>query len=264
MVTNYDGKHAIIFMPVDNSEGVQTWADWFLIPTSRPTVSIPTPRTKFVEIPGMNGSYDLSTYLNNEVTYSDRTGSFEFIIAPDRTDWITASANVMSYLHGQQRHMMLTDDMGWFYTGRFSFDSLKSDPKTSKIVISYRLAPFKISYGAAYDGEIEWDPFNFARDIDWSLYNIITLNNEDKQIDIWSIGARNILTVAMREDEYHAGDSVVATLFGEVGGKAFSRVQTVHSPGQEVNFALSNDYSHLILSLKGTGTLRTGWHRISL
>ena len=57
-----------------------SWKDLVLIPASRPVVAPPELKTNFVEVPGMNGSLDLTDVLAGEPLYSDRKGTFEFIV----------------------------------------------------------------------------------------------------------------------------------------------------------------------------------------
>ena len=35
-----------------------TWDDWYLIPSSRPVVNPPKPKTKYIDIPGADGHLD--------------------------------------------------------------------------------------------------------------------------------------------------------------------------------------------------------------
>ena len=110
----YDGSHSITFTTTDGLSSQNTWDQWFLIPTSRPTMSIPGAQNRFVEIPGMNGSYDLSDYLTPDVTYSDRSGSFEFIVDTDEIDWRTAYQTIVIFLHGKRLRMILSDVPEWY------------------------------------------------------------------------------------------------------------------------------------------------------
>ena len=266
MITNYDGMHSLIFMPVDDTSSVNTWTDWFLVPTSRPTISLPSPRTKFVEIPGMNGSYDLSTYLNNDITYTDRSGAFEFLVASDRSDWITAETAVLNYLHGKRRHVILSDDPDWYYTGRFTVDAPKSEAKYTKISIGYRLSPFKFSTSVSPSDQVDWSPTNFTPDGVWGLSNVIQLNNETKSINIRSITSVNNLTITLPETSYQYGNAIKATLSGDggSGGQPYSLTGRLDNPSQEANFTISSNFTSLALALTGTGTVRIKWHRVRL
>lgn len=127
-----------------------TWEDWHLIPTSRPVVSPPSPKTQAVEIPGANGQIDMTEALTGYPLYSNRTGSFEFIVVNDtyslveyHEDWAEVYSEISNYLHGRKMKMVLEDDPDWYYEGRFAVNSWKSGDHFSNITIDYNVEPFK-------------------------------------------------------------------------------------------------------------------------
>ena len=69
--------HAITFF-AEGKDGRNTWEDWRIVPTSRPTVATPRPKYNFVQIPGSSFVADLTETIAGEVTYEPREGSFEF------------------------------------------------------------------------------------------------------------------------------------------------------------------------------------------
>ena len=141
----YDGTHSITFRTINGQSQVNTWTDWFLIPTSRPSISIPTYSNKYVEIPGMNGSYDLTNYLVSSNVYSDRSGNFEFVVDNDHISWIDVARRITLFINGQKLRMIFSDDPNYYYEGRFTFDSFQSDQANSKVVINYRVSPIRHS-----------------------------------------------------------------------------------------------------------------------
>lgn len=127
-----------------------TWEDWHLIPTSRPVVSPPSPKTQSVEIPGANGQIDMTEALTGYPLYSNRTGSFEFIVVNDtyslveyHEDWAEVYSEISNYLHGRKMKMVLEDDPDWYYEGRFAVNAWKSGDHFSNITIDYNVDPFK-------------------------------------------------------------------------------------------------------------------------
>ena len=64
-----------------------TFRDFGLIPVSRPVVNPPQPNYSFLEVPGANGSLDISEAVCGNITYADRTGSFEFYVKNGR-NWV--------------------------------------------------------------------------------------------------------------------------------------------------------------------------------
>ena len=91
--------HSLIF--IDGNITRNTWDNWHLIPSSRPVVVRPTATYKYVDVPGMDGSLDLTDYLIGRPTYSDCSGSFEFYVANDYGDWVSRKNEKASFLNGR-------------------------------------------------------------------------------------------------------------------------------------------------------------------
>lgn len=156
--------HSVIFGDKNS------WADWYLLPTSRPVINPPKPKTKFVDIPGADGYLDMSTVLTGDITYEARTGSIEFIVDNGQLSaykadlWSALYSAIMDYLHGQIRKVVLEDDPAYYYEGRLSVNSWKSEANNSKIVIDYTLNPYKIENTSSLEDWL-WDTFNFESGI---------------------------------------------------------------------------------------------------
>lgn len=150
-----------------------TWDDWHLIPTTRPVINPPQFVSNMVEIPGMDGSYDMSEWLSGRPNYKDRTGSLEFAVANDYTNWTIAYSAISNYLHGQRMRMKLEDDPGFYYEGRFTVNKWKSDKWYSLITINYVVNPWKKSVVGTSDPWL-WDPFSFTTGViqDYSSYQV--------------------------------------------------------------------------------------------
>ena len=106
-----------------------------------------TPKTNFVEIPGADGSIDLSEALG-EVKYSDRTGAkFTFYMNPagdlSEAAWEAKKKEVSNRLNGLRCDIILDKDPEYFWQGRCAVNEHTSDKKRRKIVVSARLSPYK-------------------------------------------------------------------------------------------------------------------------
>lgn len=124
-----------------------TWDDWHLIPSSRPSFSPPSFRSDYIEIPGGNGSLDLSVVLLGEPLYNNREGSVEFYVMhdewlKDEKSWADSYSEVMSYIHGNRFKATLEDDPNFYYEGRWTVNDWKTDMFT-KITLDYNLYPYK-------------------------------------------------------------------------------------------------------------------------
>lgn len=159
-----------------------TWDDWRLVPSSRPVFNPPSQKVKTLEIPGGDGILDLSQSLTGYPVYQNRTGSIEFYVMNDFKPWHMAYSDIMDYLHGQTMRATLEDDPEYFYEGRFTVNSWKSEKNWSKIVVDYNVGPYKWSNSSSID-EWLWDPFNFQNGIIRSMiFNNISVDTSVKTL----------------------------------------------------------------------------------
>jgi len=159
--------------------GVNTWDEWHLIPSSRPTIAMPGVSEKYIEIPGRDGSIDLSDWLAGRPIYGDRQGSLEFYHQNGYEDWETVRRAMAHYFHGRTLKMILEDDPAYYYEGRFKLNEWKSEASHSKVVIDYRLKPYKwhvrpqIAESQPFDGfglERDYDNYFYIHDFQYNTY----------------------------------------------------------------------------------------------
>ena len=135
----YKGEHSVTF------GDKHSWRDFHLVPTSRPVISPPTFREKYVDIPGRNGAIDLASAISGRPVYANRSGSIEFLVDLEQwPSWSVAYSTIATHLHGQVMHMTLDDDPEFYYEGRFTVNQWESGASFSTIVIDYNLQPFKV------------------------------------------------------------------------------------------------------------------------
>lgn len=160
MYTYYDGAYSVYFGDKN------TWADWHLIPLSRPVIQPPPIHTNTVEVPGANGYVDLTDFPTGFPTYGNRAGSLDFAVdnSADNWDWDHAYDVISNYLHGAKLKMVLCDKAGnktpFYYEGRFSVSSWTSDKMYSKITINYDVFPYRLVSFSTQE-PWPWNPFDF-------------------------------------------------------------------------------------------------------
>jgi hypothetical protein len=104
---------------------------------------------QYVDIPGADGSIDITESLAGRPVYSDREGTLDFIVLNDfnvdnyNYTWIDVYTSIMQYLHGKHMRMILEDDPNYYYDGRFEVNNWTSGANNSTISINYRLSPYK-------------------------------------------------------------------------------------------------------------------------
>ncbi len=144
-----------------------TWDDWHLIPSSRPVFNPPAPKYAFADIPGADGVEDFSELLTGYTLFSNREGSFEFIVMNGYAPWHEIYSDIMDHLHGRSMKAILEDDPSFYYEGRFTVNEWRSDPNWSRIVIDYNVAPYKLlKYSSTEDWL--WDDIDFEQNCDIS------------------------------------------------------------------------------------------------
>jgi len=170
-----------------------TWDDWHLISKVRPSFEAPTPRTKYVEIPGASEKLDFSESLTGYPLYENRTGTFEFTVLNSLdevyTPWQELYSEIMEYLNGKRMRAILEDDPNYFYEGRFAVEKYKagssqSEPR-STISIKYDVGPYKWTIQDSTDDDWLWDPFNFETGrILSKIFKNVTINTTQKKFDL--------------------------------------------------------------------------------
>lgn len=194
-----------------------TWDDWHIIPSQRPSIQPPEEKTNYIDVPGRNGVLDLSTALTGYPVYKNRTGTIEFIFMPGYKPWNMLYAEVMNYLNGQILNVYLEDDPGWYYHGKFQvskWDS-KNDGTGSRITLEYDLDPYKISEYGSTDSQL-WDNFNLVDGIDYGkLCNPFELNSYIQienmrpfypKVEVSNKNSTNKIQVTMRYFESYKKD----------------------------------------------------------
>ena len=139
--------YSLTFYKEGVSGNKNTYDDWFLVPTSRPVVNPPEPKTNIIDIPGANGSIDLTESLTGDTVYDNRTGSWDFLVLNDRNPsitWYDLYSDIMDWLHGKHAKIYFNEEPDYYYEGRCSVDGWTSGDRYSSITISYNLKPFKL------------------------------------------------------------------------------------------------------------------------
>jgi len=141
-----------------------SYRDWGLILKTRPVISPPTPKTVYIDVPGSDGSLDLTESLTGDVKFENRKITCEFNVLDARRRWSNIYSEILDHLHGQQMNIIFDEDPTYFYTGRVQVNEWKSDKKTSLITIEGTVEPYKLEQFGSLD-RWRWDPFNFETGI---------------------------------------------------------------------------------------------------
>lgn len=191
---------------------IHTGNDLNLVMTSK---SLPAPQVQSqkVEIPGRNGSLDMSEYLTGEPTYDNRTLSFSFFGTGSR-DTVLFLIDTMLEYHGRYVTIIVDDINNWFYEGRVEVD----------YVDKYHYVEFKLTVDA--------QPFRYAVNI--KKYEYSNVNSKDiflrnegtKIIPTIVITAETKITYKGMTYTLSAGEYDSETLLIEPGGSTWTVTTT--------------------------------------
>jgi hypothetical protein len=120
-----------------------SYMDFGLILTSK-SIPLPEPKTSLVDIPGADGSLDMSTVLTNgEVKYDNRKLQFVFTVIEPNQNWESAKSNFANFLHGQRMNIILDADKDFYYVGRCRINTFGEDKRTAQIIVDADAEPYK-------------------------------------------------------------------------------------------------------------------------
>ena len=136
----------------------KSYDDWGLN-LEKMEISFPEPKEKNVDVPGADGSLDL-TEINGPVKYDNRKIEFTFSREVGYESWHNLVSEIASVLHGKRLKVILDTDPSYFYIGRFELDTEKTDDVLAEISISGTVDPYKYDLDDGTDDWL-WDTLDF-------------------------------------------------------------------------------------------------------
>ena len=124
---------------------IDTYEDWGLLLKPR-TIPKPSPKTNYVDIPGGDGTLDLSEAVAGEIKYKDLTLTFEFHVVDEICEWDKKVSEITNFLHGKNMKIVQSADPDYYYLGRCSVDKFSSSKALGAIVIKCTVGPYKLKH----------------------------------------------------------------------------------------------------------------------
>lgn len=122
--------------------GVHSHRDLHLI-QQKADVQPAQPKLNLIDIPGADGSKDLSTMPAGRVTFSDRELTWTFALYPS-DDWHTKHRQVSGALNGKYCKITLDDDPDYYYLGRLVVSDYAVDRLLRQITVKAQCRPYKL------------------------------------------------------------------------------------------------------------------------
>lgn len=122
--------------------GVHSHKDLHLI-QQKVEVQPANPKLNLIEIPGADGSRDLSTQPAGRVVYADRKITWTFALYPGE-NWDAKHSQVSGALNGRYCRITLDTDPGYYYLGRLVVSKHKVDGLLRQITVEAQCRPYKL------------------------------------------------------------------------------------------------------------------------
>lgn len=264
----YDGTYKIENIPYrigndrttirfETENYYDTWDDFHLIPTARPILSLPTPNTKFVSIPGRKDPIDLTEYLTGHSTFGNRTGSWSFFTDVDYVEqrlggWIAFDKRLRSLFHGHVGKIVLLDNPSYFYTGELTMGQWQTGDDRSTVTISYDLYPYKKDLSSTME-LWKFDEFDFRDGVIMYL--------KDMEVN----GSRDVKVYGSREriSPHISGSSgLVVYKYENKSWVNYGNVPTKSiASNDSIIPRLVIDYGENLLRFTGTGSVTIDYRR---
>lgn len=120
----------------------KTLDDWGILLSSF-EIGEAQPKTNYIDLPGNDGSIDLTEALTGEIAYRDRTIRATFTIKPPRSGWTATIDAIRAYCHGRKLHIVVPDDADHYYIGRVNVGTLQIDGQIATFDVTITCDPFK-------------------------------------------------------------------------------------------------------------------------
>ena len=140
-----------------------TYTDWGL-KWENINISFPDIKTNYIDIPGGDGLLDLTESLTGDIQYSNRIINLTFNIECNFFNWQSKISEISNYIHGKKLKITLDTDKGFYYYGRVSINTNKTNMVDGELVIQCNVEPYKYESLSSIE-TWTWDDFNFTSSI---------------------------------------------------------------------------------------------------
>lgn len=130
----------------------------------RHSVQPPEPKTFLQDIPGADGSADLSEVTSGRPIYERREITMNFSCVYSESQWATVFSDIQKQFHGKEGKIIFDDDQDYYYFGRMTVSEYKRNRKVGSFTITANAEPYKYELLSSLEPWL-WDPFNFIKGI---------------------------------------------------------------------------------------------------
>lgn len=145
----------MIFQSV-SINGVDMLAVYKMALKERHCVQPPVPKTYYEDIPGADGSLDLSTATAGRITYQRRPITLHFGCGYPLNHWPAILSEILKQFHGKEGKLIFDDDPMYYYIGRMKVSDYKRVSTLGTFTITMDADPYKYEITSG-DEDWLWD-----------------------------------------------------------------------------------------------------------
>lgn len=134
--------HYVTFT-LDDGTSYNSYVDFGLYLETPVQIPAPEPNTYMIEVPGRNGSLDLTESAIGGLTYKDRKIEFPFLCRKRRREWNGTYHKLLNSLHGKHCQIVCSDDPEFYYEGRVFVSEFGGDEHMASPSVTATVKPFK-------------------------------------------------------------------------------------------------------------------------
>lgn len=168
----YETRYGVTF------NGLHSFRNYQLLPTSAPVITPPEVKTHYIDVPGADGSLDLTEALTGYPTYGDRKGTFSFQFYAPKSEWFNIYNDIVHDLNGKSADVILDEDAQYYYKGRLTVGIPTFDKHKATIQITGIFSSNKYAQDSYSGNDWLWDPFDFENGIAREYYRMNVRNSK--------------------------------------------------------------------------------------
>lgn len=140
--------------------GIDMLSEYSMALANRHCVQPPTPKAIYQDIPGADGSMDLSTAVSGRMVYERRQITLNFGCGYPMNQWPVIFSEMLRLFHGKEGKLIFDDDPMYYYIGRMTIAEYARVQALGTFTITVNADPYKYELVAS-DEDWLWDPFSF-------------------------------------------------------------------------------------------------------
>ena len=142
----------------------------------RHCVQPPVPKTYFQDIPGADGSLDLSEAIAGRVVYDRRPITLNFGCGYPINKWSALFSDILKNFHGRMGKIIFDDDPAYYYIGRMTVSDYNRAAALGTFTIVVDADPYKYELTSGEEDWL-WDDLDFETGI-IREYGDLSVNGE--------------------------------------------------------------------------------------